>query len=193
VAAAWADASDLPRYSVGGVAGHLVRAVGRLEATLDGPAPEGDDAPLTEWYLDNRVAGPEDLDGDFPTFLRDDGERLAAQGPDALTAELDGLGVRLAERLAAEDAGRRVAVVLTQRPVPLVDYLGSRLVEVVVHADDIAVGAGVDGPRMPAEVVDATVAFLLRLARARSGDLAVVRAMTRAGRVADPADVLRVL
>ena len=42
-------------------------------------------------------------------------------------------------------------------------------------------------------VVEVATTFLLRLARARSGDLAVVRAMTRADRVADPYDVLRVL
>lgn len=193
VAAAWSKQSDLPSYTVGGVAGHLLRAVGRLEPTLDSPAPEGEPAALTDWYLVNRVTAPEDLEGDFPRFLRDDGERLAEQGPRALADELDALEGRLADRLASEEASRSVSVVLTKRPVPIDDYLGSRLLEVVVHCDDVAFGAGVGAPGFSAEVADVALGFLLRLARARSGDLAVLRAFTREARVDDPYDALRVL
>lgn len=193
VATAWDSPTDLPGYTVGGVAGHLVRAVGRAEPTLEGPTPVGDEAALTDWYLMNRVAAPADLDGDFPRFLREDGERLARQGPSALAEELEAICDRLRERLAEEDADRYVAVVLTERPVPLVDYLASRLLEVVVHADDVAAGAGTESPSFGPPVIDAATGFLMRLARARSGDLAVVRALTRQDRVADPYAVLRVL
>lgn len=193
VAEAWRDASDLPGYTVGGVAGHLLRAVSRLEPTLKAAAPDGELAPLTEWYLLNRVTSGEDLDGELPRLLRQDGEQLAAQGPESLADELDGLSRRLHERLAGEDADRTVGVVLTRRPVLLGDYLASRLLEVVVHADDVAFGAGTATPEMPGPVADAATAFLLRLARARSGDLAVLRAFTRAGRTETSGDVLRVL
>jgi hypothetical protein len=86
-----------------------------------------------------------------------------------------------------------VPVVLSDKGVPLVDYLASRVVEIVVHADDIALAAGVETPTFEPVVVEAATAFLVRLARARSGDLAVVRAFTRADRLEDPYDVLRVL
>lgn len=194
VAAAWAAPSDLPGYTVGGIAGHLIRAVGRLETTLDAPTPVGGaEARLTDWYLDNRVATAEDLDRELPRMLRDDGEQLGTRGAESLAQELDALAVRLPERLATESPDRHVRVVLTDAPVPIADYVGSRVVELVVHADDVAVGAGVDPPAFEPAVLDAAAWFLLRLARVRSGDVAVLRAFTRAARVEDPADVLRVL
>lgn len=193
VARAWGDASDLPGYTVGGVAGHLLRAVGRIEPTLQSAVAPGEPAPLTEWYLANRVATPADHGGDFPRSLRRDGEHLAAKGPQTIADELDALSRRLQESLATEDADRHVSVVLTSRPVPLVDYLASRLLEVVVHGDDVAFGSGTETPDLPEEVADAVGTFLLRLARARSGDLTVIRAFTRADRLADPYQALRVL
>lgn len=193
VAAAWGRPSDLPGYTVGGVAGHLTRAAGRLEPVLDLDEPPGEEATFEEWYLANRVATPEDLDDRFATFLRDDGEELGRRGAAALAEELDALAGRLAARLGTEDASRKVNAVRTPKPVALPDYLASRVVEVVVHADDVASGAGVAPPAFADGVIEVATAFLLRLARARSGDLAVVRAMTRAERVSDPYDVLRVL
>jgi uncharacterized protein (TIGR03083 family) len=193
VAAAWATPSDLPGYSVGGVAGHLVRAAGRLEQVLDMDPPTGDDAEFTDWYLANRVATPEDLGNEFARFLVDDGEGLAAEGPAALAEELGALAARLPDRLAAEDAERRVNAIRTPKPVKLADYLASRVLEVVVHADDVATGAGIEAPDFATVVGDTAAGFLLRLARSRSGDVAVLRAFTRSDRVADPYDVLRVL
>jgi hypothetical protein len=139
------------------------------------------------------VAAPEDLDSDFARFLVDDGEGLAAQGPPALADELDALAGRLPARLAAEDADRRVNAIRTPKPVRLADYLASRVLEVVVHADDVATGAGIEAPTFAEVVGDTATGFLLRLARSRSGDVAVLRAFTRADRVANPYDVLRVL
>ena len=193
VAAAWNRPSDLAGYTVGGVAGHLARAAGRLEQVLDLEPPTGERAELTEWYLANRFDTPGDLGDEFAQFLRDDGEELARKGAVALADELDALAVRLEARLQDEPADRDVNAVRTKKPVWLPDYLASRVLEVVVHADDVASGAGVDPPDLGPMAIDVATHFLLQLARARSGDVAVVRAFTRADRVADPYDVLRVL
>ena len=193
VAGAWSSPSDLPGYTVGGLSGHLVRAVGRLEQVLDLEPPTGEVAAFTDWYLANRFDTPADIDDTFAAFLRDDGEELGQRGPEALADELDAVGSRLAERLAREPAVRHVNAVRTTKPVRLVDYLESRVLEVVVHADDVATSVGIDPPEFEPVVLEVAAGFLLQLARARSGDLAVVRAMTRSQRVADPYDVLRVL
>lgn len=192
VTAAWAQRSDLDGFSVGGVAGHLVRAVGRLEPTLDEPAPAGDVAGLDDWYLGNRVEVPGELD-DIARWIRDDGEQLAAKGAPAVADELDAMALRLADRLAAEPDDRMVVVVRTDRPVPVRDYLASRVLEVVVHADDVATASSTPTPSFDASVLDVVLSFVLRLARARAGDLEVLRALTRSQRVPDPYDVLRVL
>lgn len=123
--------------------------------------------------------------------IRDHAAELAGQGPAALADRF----AAMADRLAAA-----VPTVDPERPVPVwrvahgattaADYLRTRVVEVVVHADDLACSIGLD-PAVPPE--PATVAFevFVALARARSGDAAVLRAFTRAER-ADP-DTLRAL
>jgi uncharacterized protein (TIGR03083 family) len=193
VEAAWDRPSDLAGYTVGGVAGHLVRAAGRLEQVLDLEPSTGERAELTDWYLANRFDTPGDLGDELAQFLRDDGEELSRKGAPALADELDALAVRLQARLQAEPADRDVNALRTTKPVTLSDYLASRVLEVVVHADDVATGAGVELPDLGPLAMDVATQFLLQLARARSGDLPVVRALTRAGRVADPYEVLRVL
>ena len=190
---AWERATDLPGYTVGGVAGHLVRAVGRFEQVLDLDPPTGELAHLTDWYLANRFDTPGAPGDEFAQFLRDDGEEMATKGAAALADELDALAARLEARLQAEPADRLVNAVRTPKPVRLLEYVESRVLEVVVHADDVASGAGVEPPDLGPMAMDVATSFLLRLARARSGDLAVVRSLTRADRMADPYDVLRVL
>jgi hypothetical protein len=107
------------------------------------------------------------------------------------------MGATLAARLATEPPDRAVTVVRTRRPVPLADYLASRVVEVVVHGDDLVCSLdpadGDEAPEPPARAVEVATALLLTGARQRCGDRAVLRALTRAERVPDPADVLRVL
>jgi len=71
------------------------------------------------------------------------------------------------------------------------DYLPTRIVEIVVHADDLAVSVGAPPVPFPADVVDVVVDVLVRTARVTHGDLAVVRALSRRER--DAADALRVL
>jgi len=193
VAAAWGRASDLPGYSVGGVAGHLVRATERMFGTLDGPDPDGDPVGFDAWYLANRMATAADLDEPLARWLVDDGEELAAAGPEPTAAQLGALVATFRDRLAEEPAHRRVSVVRTEHPVPLRDYVASRLVEVVVHADDVATGAGLDDGGLGDDVVAAANAVIIEMAAARSGGRAVLRALTRSDRVADPYDVLRVL
>lgn len=193
VSATWAQPSKLTGFTVGGVAGHLCRATQRLLPTLDGPEPAGQPAGFEAWYLANRMTGPEDLGGDIALWIVDDGEQRAAKGPEAVAADLDALVVEVRERLAVEDAGRHIAVMRTDRPVPLRSYIGSRLLEVVIHADDLAVSAGLARSPIEDHVVGAACDLLAAMARARSGNLDVLRALTRAERVVDPYEVLRVL
>jgi hypothetical protein len=59
------------------------------------------------------------------------------------------------------------------------DLLLTRVMELVVHADDLAVSLGIPTPAMPAEATDATIRLLARVAAWRHGPLAVVRALAR--------------
>ena len=71
------------------------------------------------------------------------------------------------------------------------DYLITRLLEVVVHTDDLAVSLGIEPPDFPRPATAAVIDCLLEVARRRHGDIAVVRAFTRRER--DRPEALRVL
>jgi hypothetical protein len=65
------------------------------------------------------------------------------------------------------------------------DFLLTRVLEVVVHADDLAVSLGVATPALPVAATDAAVELLARLAVWRHGPVAVVRALARRERAPD--------
>jgi len=55
-----------------------------------------------------------------------------------------------------------------------------------LHVDDLAVSLDVPTPAFPAEAARRAVAITAELARRRHGDLAVLRALTRAERTSGP-------
>jgi hypothetical protein len=71
----------------------------------------------------------------------------------------------------------------------LADFLVVRLVEVLVHADDLAVSVDLPPPALTKDSADALVALFLGMCRRRYGDSAVIRAFTRRER--DAVDALR--
>jgi hypothetical protein len=71
------------------------------------------------------------------------------------------------------------------------NYMRSRVVELIVHTDDLAVSVGVAPPEPGSRPASVAIGALVELARARSGDLGVIRGLARAER-AGP-DELRAL
>ena len=76
------------------------------------------------------------------------------------------------------------------RSMSLDEYLVTRLLELVVHLDDLAVSLGVDTPAVDAQAVDLVTQCFLGVARIRNGDVAVIRALARRERA--PATVFPV-
>jgi hypothetical protein len=70
------------------------------------------------------------------------------------------------------------------------EFLATRVVEVMVHADEIAASVALPSPSFPSESGDAVIARLVGVCRRRRGDTAVIRAFTRRER--DAVDALRV-
>jgi hypothetical protein len=73
--------------------------------------------------------------------------------------------------------------------MPLDEYLVTRLVELVVHSDDLATSAGLETPEFDAMTMACVVGCLLAMVRARHGDIAVVRGFARRER--DAIEALR--
>ena len=183
--------SALAEFSVRGLSGHLVRAMTSVIAYLDCPEPGADaDVVSAAEYYASVLGGESDIDSDFHRAIRQRGVEAAPETPEALPGAWAETAVELRGRLAAERPGRLVQVygdlVLT-----LDDYLVTRLIELVVHADDLAASLGVDPPPLPPAATGLVITTLLEVARIRHGDAAVVRALTRRER--DTSEALRVI
>ncbi|MFP5331913.1 MAG: hypothetical protein ACLGHX_06115 [Acidimicrobiia bacterium] len=77
------------------------------------------------------------------------------------------------------------------RLISLDDYLVTRLVELIVHSDDLAVSVGAIPPAFSREATGAVIDCLVGVARVRHGDEAVITALSRRER--DTVNALRVL
>ncbi len=180
----WDRASVLAELSVAGLAGHLVRAAVSVERYLDGDEPIETPIGPDDYYHVLRL--PSDLDDDMNRAIRDRGLDAAAGGPAALLERFDSSVATLRDRFAAEAAGRRVAVV-AGLVLTLDGYLVTRLVELIVHGDDLAQSLGVATPVYPPEAHATVRDCLVGVALRRHGDLGVLRALARRERDADRA------
>lgn len=176
----WASPSALPRMSVGALACHLgrqtVRAAELLPVATDVPPLASADAHYARavWVT---TTSPDDPPNDRST---DDAE--AALGVSALRTRADGALAAARETLA--DGSARAVVLIPWQGWSLWrgDFLLTRMLEIVVHADDLALSVGVPTPEFPDEVFAPVRDLLVRLAARRHGQSAVVGALTRSER-----------
>ncbi|KAA2256374.1 hypothetical protein F0L68_26725 [Solihabitans fulvus] len=181
VAARWHEPSALPKLSVRGLAGHLAGQVFFIPAMLAEPVPTEQPISIHEYYARVSWIGS-DLDDPFNVLIRTGGEQDAADGAAALAARVAATVEELRTVLPA--APSRTVRRPTWGPwsISLDDFVTSRLLEVVVHSDDLAHSVGVPTPELPAEAVETVVDLLSRIALRRHGAVNVLRALTRAER-----------
>ena len=181
---AWDAESALPGMTVGGLTRHLVSqpecAVEFLRAA---PPPDADTVSLRDYFarvdwLDAAVDDPEN------TSIRDDFNQMAGPGPDHSRAVLDRSRADLAAAIA--EAGPTTYVPWQDCALATDDFLVVRLLEIVVHADDLAVSIGRPTPTFDPHVLDPVVALLASLAAHRHGQDALVRALARTERADGP-------
>ncbi len=189
VAGAWDEPSVLPGMSVGELAAHLARSVLQVEWYLDGPVAHGA-VPVTAEVYYGDLAGTSQPASALNTGVRQRSAETAAQGPEALAAEVGAARERLRVRLAQEPADRLMTVRHQGRTLLLDEYLRTRCVELAVHTEDLALSVGSD-VRAPATTLAAAVDVLVGAARHRHGDAEVLHALARRER--DGQDALRVL
>lgn len=184
VGARWDEPSALQGYTVGGLAGHLARAVLTMDRYLDGGVAEGrqTDAP---GYLVDAMGTHDPVTSGFHAKVRERGEQEAQQGPAALTARMREARTSLAGRLDGVDPEQPIAV-LDDAVIAVGEYIDTRLIELVVHLDDLAVSVGTGiGDEVPPEALERVASLLARVAARRVGGLATVRSLARAERHPD--------
>ena len=179
VAARWDEPSALPELTVRGLAGHLCRTATVVLQYLDAPEPGPEHLlDASQYYA---AVMTKDIYDAGNTGVRERGEEFAAAGHDGVIATARAARDALARRLADEPTDRRVAVIGGLR-LNIDEYVATRLVEVVVHTDDLAVSVGIESPEPEPAAASLVVDTVLGVARIRHGDLAILRALVRAER-----------
>ena len=175
----WSQPSALADFRTSGLAGHTARAVLNMERYLDAEVPP--DAPhldAVEYFLAASLADVADPASTMNRTIRERGEQEAASGPQALADAYDAARSRLASRLAGL-RGDHPVLMFGRYVLPLNECLLTRLIELVVHADDLAVTLGLPAPDFGDEAEDLVITTLARIARRRHGTLPVLRTLAR--------------
>ena len=179
VAARWNEASALNGLTVGALAAHLIRATGAVVAYLDRTDPgtePGDDELLTKYTYFHAA-----LDAPIHDQIKEVSAREAEVGPDELVAKAAAVADELETRLANEPPDRLVGA-LGKRLLTLDDFCATRLIEILMHLDDLAVSVGLPTPDVDEEATGVVIDILTGIARHRHGDWAVIHALGRAER-----------
>lgn len=178
---AWTEPSALAGMTVGGLATHLGWQVYILPSLLASPPAEP--AVSLRTYYDKVGWIDAGIDDEPNVRIRTGSEEASAAGPEAIAARV---GTALADlRTALSAAGADATVRLptwTDWSLRLDDFLLTRLMELLVHSDDLAVSVGTEAPAFAPEAVRLVVDLLSRLALRRHGAVPVLRALTRSER-----------
>lgn len=191
----WDDPSALDGLTVGALVAHLLVATERLALVLEADPPSVDEVRVVgprEFYGPNRIDEPAQLAEGVPAALRQGASSRADSGADVVVSDLVALPARLRPLVDGAPDDRLVPVIQVRGGAArLDDYLVTRVIELVVHTDDIACSTGQLLPDVAPEVLSIVTSAFLDLAVGRSGTRAVVRAFARRERA--DGDVLRVL
>lgn len=186
VARTWDEESALPGLTVGGLTTHLVSQLATATEFLriDPVPPHAPVVTLaelyerTDWFLAPVDAGEN-------TSIRDDFNEMAGAGHAGAVEVLRASAADLPAALAA--AGPTTYVPWQDCCLATDDFLVVRLMEVVVHADDLAASVRAEPVGFDDDVLHPVLALLAVLGARRHGQVAAVRALSRAERATAPA------
>lgn len=176
----WDEPSALDGYTVAGLSGHLARAVFTTRSYLSAPEPAAG-VTFTDpaGYFLALLGDHHPVHSDAHRAVRERGAADAAEGAERLADAFTEDRRRLEGLLDGLDPSRGVEV-RDGLALTAGDYLRTRLLELVVHGDDLAVSIGRAGPvDVPAEAYRITAGLLGEIAAAREGGPATVRSLAR--------------
>lgn len=181
VATRWDEPSALEGMTVGGLAAHLVRAAGATLAYLDrtpiDAEPDGDLlTPITYFHAA--------VDSPIHEQIKDVSAEESAIGHDAMATKCRDLADQLRARLDVEPHDRLVGA-LGGRMLTLDDFCRTRLIEVLLHLDDLAVSVDERRPETDPDGVAIVIEIIEGIARHLHGDWEVLYALARSERVGE--------
>jgi len=182
VADRWTEESACAGMTVGGLAHHLVSQLTNTSRLL--AAEPRDEAPIPLFEHYERAAWVHSsLDDEVNVRIREGADEDAAGGPDALPPLVDDALAALPDLLAR--SAEAVWIPWQRWSLSTTDYLTTRMMEMVVHSDDLAASVGVPTPEFPEDVLAPVFVLLTGVAARRHGQVAVIRALSRPQRAPD--------
>ena len=181
VGSKWDEPSALDGMTVGGLAAHLVRAacatLAYLDRTPSDAEPKGDLlTPITYFHAA--------VDSPIHEQIKDVSATESAIGHEATATKCRNLAEQLRARLGVETNDRLVGA-LGGRMLTLDDFCRTRLIEVLLHLDDLAVSVGEPRPKTDPAGVAIVVDIIEGIARHLHGDWEVLYALARSERVGE--------
>ena len=170
----WTQQSALDRWSNAGLAGHLASSAFNLERAIGRQHDHGLVHDAVSYYA---TADPRPPDSPVSKRIRELGDREAAGGATALADRFAASVAWLRDHAPPLDPATNVE--LFGQLLPIDECATACLLELVVHADDLAVSVGLQPVPFSDPAVDLVVATLSRISRKRHGDLAVIRSLSR--------------
>ena len=180
VSTAWREPSALADWSVGGLVAHFAAQLPtalRLLRAEPGPDP----IAIDEHYHRSAWVGA-GHDAEVNAGIREGGEREASDGHAAVLAAAVRARAELPAVLARQPADRAVLIPWTGWSLLRDDFLTGRMLEIVVHGEDVAASVGFTAPRLSRAVLDPVLGLLTRLAMEKHGQGTIVSALTRSER-----------
>jgi hypothetical protein len=178
VRAGWDAQSACTGMTVGGLAFHLAGQAGNAVRLMSAAPSDESPIPVEEHYRRAAWAntGPdEEANVDIRTSANDE----ADGGFDELCAKVAADLEALPDVLAATSSADPVLIPWQGWALTAHDFLVTRLMEMLVHSDDLAASLGVPTPQFPDEAVRLVLGLLTSVAVERHGQTAVVRALSR--------------
>ena len=184
VATDWDAPSACAGFTVGGLAAHLGWQVQSARWALGSPRP-APDAPVTALLEHYAVAAwiTAGVDEPVNVGIKESGEERSKAGP-AEVARLTREAREAVAGLLAAIAPTEVVAVpwIEGRAMTAADLLSTRLMELLVHGDDLAASVGVPTAKVTDAAYERVNDLLVRLAAHRHGPVAVLRALSRTER-----------
>ena len=179
VARRWTEPSALEGMTVGGLANHLGAQIQNVWSARAADAVLAAGVrTLPEHYGAVPWRGAP-LDHQANRWIVVSNERAGADGPEAVLDRVTRARHTLPDRLAAVPGDQPVLLPWTGWALTLDDRLVTRLMEIAVHGDDLAVSVDLPTPELPDDVFAPVVALLTDLSVRRHGQVALLRALSR--------------
>lgn len=176
VAMKWGEPSALEDFSVGGLAAHLTNQIFHIAQAE--PSSGGTPLSLVEYFGAASWVG-RDASHEVNVGIRSRSEEAATDGVRSLADRVSVVLVQVESIVEAAPADRVVHLPSGDWNLTFDDFLTTRLLELVVHSDDLAVSVDLPTPPIPESAALTAIDLLSRLALRHHGATAVIRALSR--------------